>query len=65
MSDADLLTIADREMQRLDAENDHSAAAIMRALMDRVRASLPVTIEVPPEQRTMKLADGTIVPVRG
>jgi|APThiThiocy_ev2_2_1041544.scaffolds.fasta_scaffold04319_10 hypothetical protein len=37
MHDADLLTLADREAQRLTDENDHGAAIIMRALINRLR----------------------------
>lgn len=38
MSDNDLLTLADREVERLTDENDHCAAVIMRALVERIRA---------------------------
>lgn len=37
MTDAELLTLADREASFLSAENNHCAAAVMRALADRLR----------------------------
>ena len=37
MRDAELLTLADREAQRLTDENDHCAAIIMKALAERLR----------------------------
>lgn len=40
MTDADLLTLADREIQRLTDENDHSAAVLMRELARRLRSPL-------------------------
>ncbi len=42
MTDADLITLAEREQARLTNEGDNAAAAIMRALVDRVRG-MPVT----------------------
>lgn len=39
MHDNDLLQLADREIQRLTSENDHGAAIIMRALVERLRGS--------------------------
>jgi hypothetical protein len=38
MTNAEILTLAAREAQRLTEENDHSAAIIMSALMDALRA---------------------------
>lgn len=37
MTDNELVTLADREAARLESENDHGAAIIMRALAKRVR----------------------------
>lgn len=37
MTDAELLALADREVAFLSAGNDHCAAAVMRALADRLR----------------------------
>lgn len=37
MTDNELLTLADREAQRLTDENDHSAAIIIRELCERLR----------------------------
>lgn len=37
MRKSDILTLADREAARLEAENDHSAAAIVRVLTDWIR----------------------------
>lgn len=42
MTDADLITLAEREQARLTNEGDNAAAAIMRALVDRVRG-MPVS----------------------
>jgi hypothetical protein len=39
MHDNDLLQLADREIQRLTSENDHGAAIVMRALVERLRGS--------------------------
>jgi hypothetical protein len=39
MRDNDLLQLADREIERLTSENDHGAAIIMRALVERLRGS--------------------------
>lgn len=43
----DLLVLADREAQRLTDENDHSAAAIMRALAELVRSAPNPTPQEP------------------
>lgn len=48
MTDADLLTLAEREIQRLTDENDRSAAAIMRTLADRVRGRTTERIPAQP-----------------
>jgi len=37
VTENDLLTLAEREAQRLTEENDHGAAIIMRELMERLR----------------------------
>lgn len=37
MTDAELLTLADREAEFLSSENNHCASAIMRALAERLR----------------------------
>jgi hypothetical protein len=42
MTDNDLLTLAEREANRLDGENDHGAAIIIRELANRVRELKPV-----------------------
>lgn len=39
MRDNDLLQLADREIQRLTSENEHGAAIVMRALVERLRGS--------------------------
>jgi len=37
VTDSELLTLAEREAQRLTDDNDHGAAIIMRELMERLR----------------------------
>lgn len=68
MNKNDLLTIAEREQQRLSDENDHSAAAIMRALIERVRGdradlrsnwSKPVLVDVEAVRRALEAANHT------
>ncbi|KQO88904.1 hypothetical protein ASF56_12310 [Methylobacterium sp. Leaf122] len=39
MTDSELLTLMSREAERLTAENDHSAAALMSAAADRLRGA--------------------------
>lgn len=39
MTDSELLTLMSREAERLTAENDHSAAALMAAAADRLRST--------------------------
>lgn len=40
MRTSEIMTLADREIQRLTEENDHCAAIIMRALCDALRDAL-------------------------
>lgn len=51
MKDNDLITLAQREADRLTDENDHGAAIIMNALIERVRfyrdaSKTPITVHV-------------------
>ncbi|WP_375274484.1 hypothetical protein [Methylorubrum thiocyanatum] len=39
MTDSELLTLMGREAERLTAENDHPAAALMAAAADRLRSA--------------------------
>lgn len=44
----DLLTLLDREAETLAAENNHSAAALMRAAAEEIRRCVaPVVIQAP------------------
>lgn len=45
MTDAELLCLADREYERLTDENYNCAAAIMRALSERVRGCMVERLE--------------------
>lgn len=40
MTDADLVTLMDREANRLETDNDHCAAALMRTAAGRIRAHI-------------------------
>lgn len=60
--DVDLITLAEREIQRLTEENEHSAAVIMRELCERLRSAATATEDAKP--RTVPLLGGAEVPVR-